>query len=675
MARLWKPAAPRRPLVKTMSNPRDRVLPPVLVLLFLVAALAATATPATAQPDSPLDARALSVTISVDDVVAVTDLAWTVANLDNESHEAMLDVDVSPDAVLTNITVTTHNKTYYGVVKERVTAAVEYNASKAAGETAVLLTSAGKGRLGLNVNVAAGTEATLRAVLVEPLPIRQGVQTYRFPLGGLASADDPVDVFDARIDVRAMHAWDVARVSGLPGLDDVADQTTAGWDYEATDFVGDDLVLTIDPDESAYRATMLVSGTEGNRSALFALLPDAKASVLPKDIVFVLDRSGSMGGTKIVQARDALDVILGQLGPEDRFGLVSFDDRIDVFDSELRPSTDLVAAREWVAGIDARGSTDIESAVSRALTLLDATPEDRVGMVVLITDGQPTAGIVSKPEIVASLAEKNTDDARLHAIGIGFDRDDTFLGELAASTRGFYQAVDPADDVAAALEGFYARIATPLLKDVVVTFDGATVWDAYPNPVPDVYAGSHLLYAVRLNASTLADNVTAIVAARGPDGPVAFEFTMSTADLAVRPEVDRLWARQKAATLERAIARTSDPVESAALEAELLLHGLAHQIETTKTSWLVVEEDLVDEVLSELPPQDLTAEGAADFYRLVYDTGTGTGTTTAPTSPAPNLPDRDGDATGSARSPAPAAIVVLAGAVAVAAVLARRSRP
>lgn len=302
-------------------------------------------------------------------------------------------------------------------------------------------------------------------------------------------------------------------------------------------------------------------------------------------------------------------------------------------------------------------------------------------MVVLITDGLPTAGITSKPAIVASLAEKNANDVRVHAVGIGFDRDDAFLGELAASTRGFYQAVDPKDDVGAALEGFYARIATPLLKDVVITFDGVDVWEAYPDPVPDVYAGSHLLYAVRLNASDLSENLTAIVAARGPDGPVGFEFTMRTADLTVRSEVDRLWARQKAATLERAIERTADPVEREALGAELLLHGLAHQIETTKTAWLVVEEGLVDEVLSELPPQDLTAEGAADYYRIRYDigidAGTGTGTQPAPGSQPPASPDQDVDpiADGdSARSPGLGLAGILAVAALVVLVIRRRGR-
>lgn len=658
-----------------MRTMRTRPASFALVTLLLLVGLAATAMPATAQTTSPLDARGLSIHVAVDDVVAVTDISWTVANTANASEEAVLDVGVSPDAVLTNITVTTHNETYYGVVKERVTATVEYNASKAAGETAVLLTSAGKGRLTLNVNVAAGTQATLRAVLVEPMPIAAGTQTYRLPLSALASATDPVDSFDVVVDARATHPWDVARVEGIPDADDVTGATHAHWAYEATDYVGDDLTLTIDPDESAYRATMLLSGSAGNVSALFALLPDAGASILPKDIVFVLDRSGSMGGTKIVQARDALGVILGQLGPDDRFGLVSFDDRIDAFDDELRPNAEIDEARDWVAGIDARGSTDIEGAVTRALTLLETTPEERVGMVVLITDGLPTAGITSKPQIIASLDEKNADDARIHAVGIGFDRDDTFLGELAASTRGFYQAVEPGEDVAAALEGFYARIASPLLKDVVVSFDGATVWEEYPNPVPDIYAGSHLLYAARLNATTLPENLTATVSARGPDGPVTFEFVMTTDELAVRPEVDRLWARQKAANLERAIARTTDPVEKTGLEAELLVHGLAHQIETTQTAWLVVEDDLVDQVLSELPPPDLSAEAAGDYIRATTGTGTGTHTDAGGVPRAPISPDRDdqvGDVT--SRSPGPALVGLVAAAAAAIVITRARAR-
>lgn len=612
--------------------------PAIVTLVLLQAVLLPLLGGATAQPDviASLELVELDLSIEIRDSIALTAVSLTARNPDIVAHERVLQIPLTPSAVLTNFTLTTQNETLVGVVKEKNQAQQAYNASVTRGESAALLGSAGHGLLSLNVNVAAGSNVTLRAVFVDVLPIHEGVQSYAFPFAGLASAYGEADTFRLTLAMTSEHGWDAVEFAGV-ALDPATESSMSlERAFSATDMLPSQaFVVNATPTRLAYTSMAAISRLDGMASLVFGLLPpeDGGAGV-PKDLVLIVDRSGSMAGDKIVQAKEALAAIVDQLPATDRLALVSFSGDVTPRAGGLRPvdASARASARAWVSDLVADGSTNIEGALREGLSILGPEPT-RVPMIVLITDGQPTAGITDPADIIASVGEHNLADVRIHVVGIGMDRDDRFLGRLAEANRGFYAPITDLGTVADSLEDFYAQISTTLLKDVSVSFENLEVVDVYPNPLPDVYAGSHLLLAGRANASLLPAEVLVHISGQSPGGQVGLDLRINASALVPRPEADRLWARQKADSIERSLQLEDDAAVREELVQELRRLGVAHQIETTQTSWVIARE-------LELPAPS-PGETAADASYWMTNQGMPAATPPAapPAAPPPLMVD------------------------------------
>ena len=571
----------------------------VILAAVVLSTLAIMPPPAAADVIMPMGPRSVDVAVVWFDSIATTHVSLFFGNDGSEADEAVLWLPLSPSAVVTNLTLTTHNRTLVGAVTERNAARTAYDASKARGEEAVLLSSAGKGSLSLSVNVPAGKSARVNATWAEVVPLFKGEATYRFPLAAMTARYGALPLLEWRAEAHSSVGWSRMSSAGLPNASKLVGENAAYWNATLHDYYQtQDATMVVAPISDTYTSTFAFSRREGEATFVSALQPPGHGAPMPLDVVFVLDRSGSMRGTKIEQAREALDTILGQLRPADRFGLVSFSDTVTSWKPLLvvASATEVAAGQAWVARVADGGSTDLEGGVSAALSSLQEETSGRVPMVVLISDGLPTSGITGHREIIASLDEKNVRGARLHVIGIGLDQDSPFLNELAASARGFYEAMAVDDNVRSRLEDFYERVSTPILSDVVVAIEGIEVTDLQPSPLPDLYRGSQLVVAGRLNASKLPAETTVLVTGRDATGPRSFRFNVTTADAPIVPAAERLWARQKANSLERSIQLNEGYVNVTSQRAELLALGLRHQVETIMTSWVIVRTEDVEEV-------------------------------------------------------------------------------
>lgn len=369
----------------------------------------------------------------------------------------------------------------------------------------------------------------------------------------------------------------------------------------------------------------------------------AEADAAPKDIVFVVDRSGSMAGEKIEQARHALQFILGQLEERDRFAIVSFDDLIETQAEALQPVTDqaIRRAQSYVASLRDRGNTDIEGALRRGLEMLKigqprpaatAASSDvrsgassaassyarsgvRSGVIVFLTDGLPTAGVTDEAAIVDSVRMGNESvRASIHVFGVGYDVNTHLLDRIAAQNHGAVTYVQPGESLERALTTFYSQIAHPLLTNVEVEFEGLTAEDVYPRQLPDLFVGSSLALAGRYST---ADSKAATMQLRGQMAGEMWEqvYSFDLTEAGDHPFVPRLWATRRVGEL---LDQVRVEGETATLVEEIESLGLRHGIVTPYTIGVVQGQagGAASVANMQLYQQDLDGDGLPDINQV-----------------------------------------------------------
>jgi Ca-activated chloride channel family protein len=216
-----------------------------------------------------------------------------------------------------------------------------------------------------------------------------------------------------------------------------------------------------------------------------------------KTVVFVLDRSGSMSGQKIVQARNALKFVLDNLREGDTFNILAYDDRVESYRPELRrynTETRHDAAR-WVENIHPGGSTNIDEALRTAMKMI--TDRSRPSYVIFLTDGLPTAGDTNEASIARHAKDANDARARLFAFGVGYDVNARLLDRLSGGNGGTSEYVKPDQDIEASVSSFFRRMTSPVLSDIRLTFEGVDINRGYPRDIPDLFEGGQIVWVGR----------------------------------------------------------------------------------------------------------------------------------------------------------------------------------
>jgi Ca-activated chloride channel family protein len=337
-------------------------------------------------------------------------------------------------------------------------------------------------------------------------------------------------------------------------------------------------------------------------------LPDAPA--LPKRVVLVLDRSGSMAGPKIEQARNALAYVLQNLRPQDEFNVMTFNESNDI----LSPGGLLWATPDnvrrglaFVKGIEAEGGTNIHDALDAALKMfpVGGPPAPNNGgvrggggasqnMTIFLTDGLPTVGETDDARITADArALSRARNVRLFDFGVGYDVDVHFLDRLAEANRGDSDYVRPEEDIEAKVSRFYKKVASPVLTDVHVEIGGAQTAELYPRPseLPDLFSGSQLLIAGRYVGS---GPVTARLTGNVGGKPVSYALSTTLPTVSDANDfLPRLWATRKIGYLLDAIRlRRTDNAggpDDPELVAEIVRLSKEYGVVTPYTSFLVTD--------------------------------------------------------------------------------------
>lgn len=333
---------------------------------------------------------------------------------------------------------------------------------------------------------------------------------------------------------------------------------------------------------------------EGGYFLLLAAPPaEGAARVLPKDVVFVLDTSGSMAeGGKLEQASRALELCLKSLGPRDRFQLVRFSTDAEPLFDGLVPAdaSRREEAAQFLRGLKPRGGTAIEEALLTALAAAGKrSAAGRPFVVVFLTDGLPTVGGTDEREILAKVRRAAGERTlRVFPFGVGADVNTRLLDGLAGQTRGASQYVLPQDDLERKVAGFFARISQPVLTGLTLGFSGGVRASMLsPNPLPDLFRGGQLAVLGRYAGSGPAA-VTLGGAAEGRTRSFTEEFSFPARDER-RAFVPRLWATRRVGHLLDQIRLHGEDAE---LRDEVVALARRHGIVTPYTAHLIVEDEV-----------------------------------------------------------------------------------
>ena len=257
-----------------------------------------------------------------------------------------------------------------------------------------------------------------------------------------------------------------------------------------------DFVLRWRAKPSATPTAALLREPAGNdQYALLMLLPPTRpAATLPRELILVIDTSGSMEGQSIVQARAALDVALQRLTPRDRFNVIQFNSVTSALFEHAVEATarDVELAREWVAQLRATGGTDMVPAMQWALR--DAAPAGYLRQVVFVTDGA-----VERADALYTTIETQLGQSRLFPVGIGSAPNAQFLRRAGELGRGSSAVIRDLGEVGEQMQTLFAKLDRPALRDLQLSLPVQA--EIYPQRLPDLYEGEPLLLIAKLPAS------------------------------------------------------------------------------------------------------------------------------------------------------------------------------
>ena len=340
-----------------------------------------------------------------------------------------------------------------------------------------------------------------------------------------------------------------------------------------------DFELVWQPAADAAPTAALFTETRGDETyALLMVMPPALAALagrVPRDVVFVVDNSGSMHGPSIDQAKAALTLALDRLQPADTFNVIRFNHTTDgVFGGAL-PATPVNrrAAERWVAALRASGGTEMLPALQRALDQQEHP--GRLRQVVFLTDGA-----VGNEERLFAVIRERLGDSRLFTIGIGSAPNRHFMREAARLGRGTFTSIGDASEVQEKMMALFRKLESPALTDLGVELPAGAQAALLPEPIPDLYAGEPVVVA--LKARALPPTVTL----RGILGGVPWQREVALRGSEPGAGLGAHWGRaQIAALLDRRHAGASeDETRTAVIRV-----ALEHHLVSAYTSLVAVD--------------------------------------------------------------------------------------
>ena len=548
-------------------------------------------------PAAQLGIRYHHVTVTIQDQLAVTHVDQVFYNPNNWTVEGTYIFPIPQDAAVSSFTLWVDGKPVQGKVLNAQQARQAYEEIVRTQRDPALLEYADRGAVQAHIfPIPPQGERRIELEYTQALPADNGLVRYIYPLNTEKFSAVPLDSVSISVDIRSSspiravyspsHSVDVNR--------DTENHVTAG--YEAANVRPDaDFALYYSLGEGqafhllTYRDPSDATDPDGFFMLMLAPRPDAAVQAQAKDVLLVLDHSGSMDGEKFQQVQQAVQYILTHLNAEDRFNLIAFSTSVETYADGLRPAVDAKEALPWVESLSAEGSTDINRALLEAAAEAD---HGRPTYVIFLTDGLPTEGETGTQKILDNLSAAAPDNLRLFAFGVGYDVDTNLLDSLAQSHHGASIYVKPGEKLDETLSAFYAKISTPVLTDLSLDFGGVSTYDLYPSPLPDLFSGSQIILVGRYRGQGGSTTISLTGMVNGQTQTFTFPgqvFDASSQASASNPQasIPRLWATRKIGYLLQQIRLHGANKETI---DQIIRLSVRYGIVTPYTSYLVTEQ-------------------------------------------------------------------------------------
>jgi len=554
-----------------------------------------------------------TVEIAVSGLLARVSVRQRFSNPGDTWAEGVYVFPLPDDAAVDHMRILTESRVLEGQIQEKEEARKTYEQAKSAGMRASLVEQERPNVFTTYVaNIRPGSQITVEIEYQQSVQIDAGEFSLRFPMvvaprhlpGEPLGEERPVGADwerDADAPAETPESGPVRpvqiRVDLVPGFEIGAIESP----YHP---------IRVDENGAGYRATLVRDETPANRDfvlqwwpapgdapwasiftesldgAHYALLmvtpphqPESGVQPPPRDVIYVIDTSGSMLGTSLAQAQAALAFALGRLRPWDRFNVIAFDTSpTPLFAESLHASRpNLERALRFVDDLEAEGGTNILPAIRMALADRASHPAD-LRQIVFLTDGSVANEAALFAEIHAQLGR-----SRLFAVGIGSAPNIHFMRKAAQFGRGTFTHIGSPDEVAEKMTGLFRKLESVVMADIEIELPNGDRVDQHPEYIADLYAGEPVVVALKL------DDPLDWVGVTGHTGDAPWQVTLDHRDVEERPGVHVLWARRKIASLMDDRVGVDDERDLETLREDVVRVALDHHLVSAYTSLVAVD--------------------------------------------------------------------------------------
>ncbi|XP_018595072.2 inter-alpha-trypsin inhibitor heavy chain H2 [Scleropages formosus] len=559
---------------------------------------------------------------------AHTTVRSLVVNVAQQAESIAFNVQIPKRAFITNFTMNVNGVMFVGSVKEKTVARNLYAQARARGKAAGIVRTNAQDmdtfKMEVHVPANSNIEFELHyqemmqrklgfyehSLYLQPgqlVPILQ-VDVYIYEPKGIAVVEAPNTLGEQFKNLaKVVTSKDKAHVVFRPTL-----FQQRKCDSCSTTAV--DGIFTVRYDVHRDNSAGELQVSDGHFVHFFA--PNNLSS-MPKNIVFVIDVSGSMWGIKMKQMVEALQTILDDLTIDDHFSIIDFNHHVRCWSEDLvhGSSTQVADAKKYIQSIKPSGGTNINEALMRAIHMLNKAANQgfidqrSVSMIIFVSDGDPTIGEIKLSAIQKNVKRYIREEFSLFSLGIGFDVDFDFLERISMENRGIAQRIYARHDTSEQLRNFYRQISSPLLRKVTIQFPEDSVSNVTQNHFDKFFSGSELVVAGKVQtcfSSPLISFVTASSAQMDLSLQTETDCTELDSLLGHQSHSVAGFARQMWAYItinqllaERSLAKTA--AEKRKITRKILKLALEHQFVTPFTAMLVESETGQERLLADSP--------------------------------------------------------------------------